>query len=318
MAEFGSLKASADKASPLKQGALQSGAGAPSASAVLELLKPITWFPPMWAFMCGVVSSGAALSDRWAFVLGGILLAGPLVCATSQAVNDWFDRHVDAINEPNRPIPSGRIPGRWGFYIALIWTALSLAFAALLGLWVLIAALVGMALAWAYSAPPIRLKRNGWLGPAAVALSYEGLAWFTGAAVMLGALPDGKIILLAALYSAGAHGIMVLNDFKAIEGDRASGVASLPVTLGEAGAAKVAGASMALAQFGVIIALFTWGQYWHAGAVLALTIAQIILMQRLFQAPAARAPWYNGVGVTQYVAGMMISAFAVQPFVGGG
>ena len=44
-----------------------------------------------------------------------------MVCATSQAVNDWFDRHVDAINEPNRPIPSGRIPGRWGLYIALIW-----------------------------------------------------------------------------------------------------------------------------------------------------------------------------------------------------
>ncbi len=60
-------------------------------------------------------------------IVVGLLLTGPLVCGTSQAVNDWYDRHVDAINEPNRPIPSGRIPGRWGFYIALGWTALSLA-----------------------------------------------------------------------------------------------------------------------------------------------------------------------------------------------
>ena len=30
----------------------------PSPAVVLELLKPITWFPPMWAFICGVVSSG--------------------------------------------------------------------------------------------------------------------------------------------------------------------------------------------------------------------------------------------------------------------
>ena len=107
----------------------------PAPLVVLELLKPLTWFPPMWAFGCGVVSSGQNVQDRWPTVIAGVLLAGPLVCATSQAVNDWFDRHVDAINEPNRPIPSGRIPGRWGLYIALIWTALSLAVASRLGAW---------------------------------------------------------------------------------------------------------------------------------------------------------------------------------------
>ncbi len=95
-------------------------------------------------------------------------------------MNDWYDRHVDAINEPNRPIPSGRIPGRWGLWIACAWTALSVAVAATLGAWVLIAAALGLALAWAYSAPPLRLKRNGWWGNAACAVSYEGLAWVTG------------------------------------------------------------------------------------------------------------------------------------------
>ncbi len=70
---------------------------------------------------------------RWAVAIAGIALSGPLVCGTSQAVNDWFDRHVDAINEPGRPIPSGRIPGRWGLYIALGWTLVSLVVASLLG-----------------------------------------------------------------------------------------------------------------------------------------------------------------------------------------
>ena len=157
-------------------------------SAVLELLKPITWFPPMWAFGCGVVSSGiSAQGTAGRSIVAGVVLAGPLVCATSQAVNDWFDRHVDAINEPNRPIPSGRIPGRWGLYIAFGWTALSLAVATVLGVWVLGAAIFGLALAWAYSAPPFRLKQNGWWGNAACALCYEGLPWFTGAAVMAAA-----------------------------------------------------------------------------------------------------------------------------------
>ena len=94
----------------------------PAPSAVLELLKPITWFPPMWAFGCGVVSSGMPVAGRWPLIFAGALLAGPLVCATSQAVNDWYDRHVDAINEPGRPIPSGRVPGQWGLYIGLGWT----------------------------------------------------------------------------------------------------------------------------------------------------------------------------------------------------
>ena len=65
--------------------------------------------------------------------------------------------------------------------------------ATLLGRWGLAAAILGLALAWAYSAPPFRLKQNGWWGNAACGLSYEGLAWITGAVVMLrGSLPDAR------------------------------------------------------------------------------------------------------------------------------
>jgi len=119
----------------------------PQPSAVLTLLKPVTWFPPMWAFACGVVSSGQPFADHVWLIFSGIVLAGPMVCASSQAVNDWFDRHVDAINEPHRPIPSGRIPGRWGLYIAILWTGLSLLWAWQLGAWGFKATLLALALA---------------------------------------------------------------------------------------------------------------------------------------------------------------------------
>jgi chlorophyll synthase len=290
----------------------------PAPAAVLELLKPITWFAPMWAFGCGVVSAGLPILDRWAVIVAGIVLAGPLVCAMSQAVNDWYDRHVDAINEPNRPIPSGRIPGRWGLYIAIIWTGLSLALAAAIGPWVLVAALVGVVLAWIYSAPPLRLKTNGWWGNSAVAIAYEGIPWFTGAAIMAGTLPDWRIIALAFLYSAGAHGIMTLNDFKAVEGDIRMGVRSLPVMLGVPRAAKLACIVMLVPQLVVIGLLIDWARPLHAAAIAFLVIAQVALMWRLLESPRERAPWYNATGTTLYVIGMLVAAFAVAPLVTGG
>jgi chlorophyll synthase len=288
----------------------------PSASAVLELLKPVTWFAPMWAFMCGAVSSGASWRTHWPLAVAGIVLAGPAICATSQAANDWFDRHVDAINEPDRPIPSGRIPGRWGLGIAIVWTALSLALAAALGAWVLIAAMLGLALAWAYSAPPPRLKQAGWWGPASVALCYEGLAWFTGAAAMSGAFPGRRVVAMAALYSFGAIGIMILNDFKAVEGDRQMGILSVPVDLGAENAAWLACVIMGAPQLVVVALLASWGHPFHAAAVGLSLAVQCGLMRRLLGDPKKFAPWYNATGTSLYVLGMLVSGFAIGAHLG--
>ncbi len=291
--------------------ALESIPRVPRLRDVIELLKPVTWFPPMWAFMCGVVSSGVSITDRWPFMVAGMLLAGPLVCGTSQAVNDWYDRHVDAINEPGRPIPSGRIAGQWGLWIAIIGSVISLIISATMGQWVFAATIVGVILAWAYSAPPARLKMSGWWGPFAVAFSYEGLTWFTGAAVMAGGLPRVEILLLVLLYSLGAHGIMTLNDFKAVEGDRQMGIKSLPVILGVDGAAKLACATMAIPQMIVIALMLNWGLMWHAFAIIVLLIGQGFAMLRMVSDPEKYAPWYNATGVAMYVIGMLISAFGV-------
>ncbi|WP_420325852.1 chlorophyll synthase ChlG [Mameliella sp.] len=291
---------------------------APHPRAVLTLVKPITWFPPIWAYLCGAVSCGVAVNAAPGQVILGMVLAGPVVCGMSQAANDWCDRHVDAINEPDRPIPSGRIPGRWGLWIALAMTLLALWIGSFLGPWGFGATVFGVLAAWAYSAEPVRLKRSGIWGPGLVALCYEGLPWFTGAAVLSAGAPSAQVIAVAALYALGAHGIMTLNDFKALKGDRRMGVNSLPVTLGPGRAARVACGVMTLPQVAVIALLTLWGAPMLALVIAALLAGQVWAMTVLLRDPEGRAPWYNGTGVLMYVSGMMVAAFALRSLGAGG
>lgn len=223
-------------------------------------------------------------------------------------VNDWFDRHVDAINEPDRPIPSGRIAGHWGLWLAIAGSLLSLALAAAMGPLVLAASIAGLALAWAYSAPPFRLKISGWWGPLAVGLSYESLSWFTGTVLMLGALPRAETTSVLLLYGVGAWGIMTLNDFKAVEGDRLTGVRSLPATLGIGHAVLLACLAMVATQVMVIAILFGAGLHGSAAVVGLSLVLQLGCMLRLARDPRGLAPWYNATGVTLYVLGMAAAA----------
>ncbi len=284
----------------------------PEPKAALRLIKPVTWFPPMWAYLCGVVSAGVAPAGQWWLIILGVILAGPIVCGMSQAANDWCDRHVDAINEPDRPIPSGRIPGRWGLWIALTMTVLSLFVGYQLGPWGFVATIAGVAAAWAYSAEPIRAKRSGWWGPGLCGLAYETLPWITGAAILSAGAPTWPVLIIATLYGIGAHGIMTLNDFKAIEGDRAMGLKSLPVTLGPRLAAGVACLIMALPQVVVIGLLATWDKPVHALGVGAMLAVQLTAMRVLLRDPEGKTPWYQGMGILFYISGMMIAAFAIR------
>ena len=278
---------------------------------MLRLIKPVTWFPPMWALLCGVVSSGVGFAGNWTLVLLGVLLAGPIVCGMSQAANDWCDRHVDAINEPDRPIPSGRIPGRWGLWIALAMTGLGLAVGYSLGPWVFGATILAVVAAWAYSAEPVRAKKSGLWGPALCGLAYETLPWITGAAILTSGAPSISVIVIAVLYGLGAHGIMTLNDFKAVEGDRAMGLRSLPVTLGPDRAARVACWVMAVPQVAVIGLLVTWGFAFHALGITVMLVVQLAAMRVLLRDPLGKAQWYQGMGILFYISGMMIAATAL-------
>jgi chlorophyll/bacteriochlorophyll a synthase len=278
----------------------------------VALMKPVTWFGPMWAFLCGAIASGATgwnLPDISRILLG-IVMAGPILCGISQVINDYFDREVDALNEPNRLIPAGLVSLKQVVVTILLLMPIGIAIALYLGRGVSILTGVGLLLAMSYSAPPLRAKRNGWVGNSLVAISYEGLAWMAGHLAF--APLTGASILIALLYSFGAHGIMSINDYKSIVGDRLSGIRTIPVLYGPKRAAWLIVLTMNLAQVGVIAAFALWGNWLIAGIVLVIVLLQLPIQRRFIQQPTELYLKFSAIGVSFFVWGMMAAAIGLR------
>ena len=248
----------------------------------IQLMKPITWIPLIWGVICGAAASG---NFEWTFSnvlasLACMLMSGPLLAGYTQTINDFFDKEIDAINEPNRPIPSGKISIKevkiqiWVLLIA------GLIVAFLLDLYakhnfpsVLLLALGGSFVSYIYSAPPLKLKQNGWLGNYALGASYIALPWWAGQALF------GKLTIVTALltlaYSLSGLGIAVINDFKSVEGDSKLGLNSLPVVFGIKNASRISAGLIDIFQLAMVVVLVIIGQHLASVILVLLVIPQI-------------------------------------------
>lgn len=174
-------------------------------------------------------------------------------------------------------------------------------------------AFVGVLMSHAYSGPPFRAKRNGWYGNLIVGLAYEGVAWLTGSFAITQGVPSTETIALAIIFSLGAHGIMTLNDFKSVVGDKIRKVASIPVQLGEKNAAILASVIMDAAQLGAIAILLAKGSSLMAILASLLLLAQLPMQKILINNPREKAVWYNAFGTLLYVLSMMVAAVGIRP-----
>ncbi|NEQ21743.1 MAG: chlorophyll synthase ChlG, partial [Microcoleus sp. SIO2G3] len=255
----------------------------------LQLMKPITWIPLIWGVVCGAASSGGyswTLED----VLKAatcMLLSGPLMVGYTQTLNDFYDREIDAINEPYRPIPSGAISVRQVVTQILVLLIAGIGLAYILDRWVghefptiTCLAIGGAFLAYIYSAPPLKLKKNGWLGNYALGASYIALPWWTGHA-LFGDL-NWTIVILTLFYSLAGLGIAVVNDFKSVEGDRQLGLKSLPVMFGIGAAAWICVLMIDVFQVGIAGYLIGIHQNLYAAILMLLIIPQITFQDMYF------------------------------------
>ncbi|MDJ0707377.1 MAG: chlorophyll synthase ChlG [Leptolyngbyaceae cyanobacterium MO_188.B28] len=285
----------------------------------LQLMKPITWVPLIWGVVCGAASSGQFTwtLDHVLAAAACMLLSGPLLAGYTQTLNDFYDRDIDAINEPYRPIPSGAIsiPQVAAQILTLLFAGIGVAYA--LDQWaghtfpiMTALAIGGSFLSYIYSAPPLKLKQNGWLGNYALGASYIALPWWAGQA-LFGEL-NLTIVLLTLFYSLAGLGIAIVNDFKSVEGDRQLGLQSLPVMFGVSTAAWICVLMIDIFQAGVAAYLMWIHQNLYAVILILLLIPQITFQDMYFlRNPLKNDVKYQASAQPFLVLGMLVTALAL-------
>lgn len=257
--------------------------------AHIRLADPVTWVSPALMCICGAIASGASFQAtnpaHVGLVVLGAIMMGPLATGFSQSINDYYDRELDAINDPSRPIPSGDVTlteARLNWILLAVATMLvSLVY---MDTWIAIMMFLGLILGAIYSVPPIKLKKNVWLSAPAVGIGYTVMSWVAGH-LIFGELT--KISVLMAVINGGiTTGLIFLNDIKSVEGDRKHGLKSLPVMYGEKPAMLVAFAFIIGSELAFLIISLMLGYIWAAVVVLLAMLVPFYSQINLYKEPS--------------------------------
>jgi chlorophyll/bacteriochlorophyll a synthase len=285
----------------------------------LQLMKPITWIPLIWGVVCGAASSGNYTWTLENVLISAacMLMSGPLLAGYTQTLNDFYDKEIDAINEPYRPIPSGiiSIPQVVTQILVLLVAGIGVAYA--LDIWaghafptITALAIGGSFLSYIYSAPPLKLKQNGWLGNYALGASYIALPWWAGHALFGDLNPT--IMILTLFYSLSGLGIAVVNDFKSVEGDRQLGLKSLPVMFGIQTAAWICVLMIDVFQAAIAGYLIYIHENLYATILVLLIVPQIVFQDMYFlRDPLKNDVKYQASAQPFLVLGMLVAGLAL-------
>lgn len=288
--------------------------------AHIDMADPVTWISPAIVCICGALASGRATGfepsnpQHWALAMLGALMTGPLGTGFSQTINDYYDRDLDAINDPERPIPAGLVTMGEARTNWLLLGAATLFISLLFGKpLIVLFSLIGLFLSVIYSMPPIKLKKHFWLGPPAAGLGYVSMSWLAGHVIFAPITWDSVIV---ALINGGlAAGLLFLNDIKSVEGDRQHGLQSLTVALGMKRSLLVAFATINVCELLLLGLALVWGYYGVAIFIFCALVVPVYNQLKLYAEPnrknfvrylLASNPF---VALIQFVSAFMIGGY---------
>jgi len=171
--------------------------------------------------------------DSWQRLVYGFI-TGFMLTAAAMTINDYYDRQIDAINEPKRPIPSGLIKPREALIFAAILSILGFAAAYFTNTYCLVTAMIAWILSAGYSTVG---KRSGLPGNFLVSICVT-IPFIYGMAIV--AEVRLNVLLCASMAFLSITGREITKGIADVKGDTTANVKTLAVRYGEKSAAIAA------------------------------------------------------------------------------
>jgi len=240
----------------------------------------------------GNVVAAGVLTATGAYVAGGAgavttvevvaaVAATLFATGAGNAVNDYFDREIDRVNDPDRPIPRGAVSPRESVAFSGVLFAGAVGCALFLPLVAVAIAVFNLLLLVAYT----RLFK-GLPGVGNVVVGF-----LTGSTFLFGGAAVGEPLGAAVLFVLAAVATVtreVIKDVEDLAGDREQGLDTLPVALGEVAALRVGAVTMVVAVLASAVP-YLWGTFGRAYLVVVIPADLVMLSgaKRSFSDPSA-------------------------------
>jgi len=203
--------------------------------ACIELTRPGNAVAAGLLTFTGGFVAGGVSGAPWA--VAAAVLATITATGGGNAINDYFDREIDAINRPDRPIPRGDISAH-----GALWFSLGLFGVAIAAALTLPAVAVGIAVFNFLALVAYTELFKGLPGVGNVLVGY-----LTGSTFLFGGAAVDEPLGAAALFGLAAVATFtreIIKDVEDIDGDRQEGLRTLPIVIGQRRALAIGLAAM--------------------------------------------------------------------------
>ena len=218
--------------------------------AYLRLIRPVNCVMMGFAVIIGAVLAGFSdLNSSWLNLVLGFV-TGFMLTAASMAMNDYYDREIDAVNEPKRPIPSGIIKPTEALVLAFFLTVVGFSAAYLTGMLCLLTSVIAWLIVVAYTTVG---KRSGLPGNFLVSMCVA-IPFVYGSIAATGTVML-KVMLFAVIAFLSITGREVTKGIVDLQGDKLQNVKTLAVRYGERSAAA---AAVFFYLFAVVLSPIPW------------------------------------------------------------
>src|SRR3989337_1865267 len=202
---------------------------------LVRLMRPINCVMMGFAVFVGAVLANPQFSNaEWLNVLYGFV-TGFMLTAASMTINDYYDRAIDSINEPFRPIPSGSVTPREALAFVFVLSTIGFVFAYLTSVLCLLVAVISWIIVVTYVTVG---KRSGLPGNFLVS-TCVAIPFVYGSITVLSQVQLNVLLfsLMAFLSNTGRE---ITKGIVDVKGDEAEGIKTLAVRYGERNAAFAA------------------------------------------------------------------------------